>query len=138
MLIKKAQAKTNSGLPDRLENLLSLYEKNLLLEVFFIGRKDIESLLDLLPAQGDLLQALVSILPDLRLPETSATVLQKRLEAADALREANKRSLDVAMQEVSAELEQLNGARQRIRQVRQLSKSMYQETSASARLQDWA
>lgn len=138
MLIKKAQAKTNSGLPDRLENLLSLYEKNLLLEVFFIGRKDIESLLDLLPAQGDLLQALVSILPDLRLPETSATALQKRLEAADALREANKKSLDVAMQEVSAELEQLNGARQRIWQVRQLSKSMYQETSASARLQDWA
>ena len=138
MLIKKAQPRTNSGLPDRLENLLSLYEKNLLLEVFFIGRKDIESLLDLLPAQGDLLQALVSILPDLRLPETSAAVLQKRLEAADTLREANKKSLDVAMQEVSAELEQLNGARQRIRQVRQLSKSMYQETSAPARLQNWA
>ncbi len=138
MLIKKAQPRTNSGLPDRLENLLSLYEKNLLLEVFFIGRKDIESLLDLLPAQGDLLQALVSILPDLRLPETSAAVLQKRLEAADTLREANKKSLDVAMQEVSLELEQLNGARQRIRQVRQLSKSMYQETSAPARLQNWA
>ncbi len=138
MLIKKAQPRTNSGLPDRLENLLSLYEKNLLLEVFFIGRKDIESLLDLLPAQGDLLQALVSILPDLRLPETSAAALQKRLEAADTLREANKKSLDVAMQEVSLELEQLNGARQRIRQVRQLSKSMYQETSAPARLQNWA
>jgi hypothetical protein len=138
MLIKKAQARINSGLPDRLENLLSLYEKNLLLEVFFIERKDIESLLDLLPAQGDLLQVLVSILPDLRLPETSAEALQKRLEAADALRESNKKSLDAAMQEVSVELEQLNGARQRIRQVRQLSKSMYQETSASARLQDWA
>ena len=138
MLIKKAHPRTNSGLPDRLENLLSLYEKNLLLEVFFIGRKDIESLLDLLPAQGDLLQALVSILPDLRLPETSAAALQKRLEAADTLREANKKSLDVAMQEVSLELEQLNGARQRIRQVRQLSKSMYQETSAPARLQNWA
>ena len=138
MLIKKAQPRTNSGLPDRLENLLSLYEKNLLLEVFFIGRKDIESLLDLLPAQGDLLQVLVSILPDLRLPETSAEALQKRLEAADTLREANKKSLDVAMQEVSLELEQLNGARQRIRQVRQLSKSMYQETSAPARLQNWA
>jgi hypothetical protein len=138
MLIKKAQARINSGLPDRLENLLSLYEKNLLLEVFFIERKDIESLLDLLPAQGDLLQVLVSILPDLRLPETSAEALQKRLEAADALRESNKKSLDAAMQEVSVELEQLNGARQRIRQVRQLSKSMYQETSASSRLQDWA
>jgi hypothetical protein len=138
MLIKKAQARINSGLPDRLENLLSLYEKNLLLEVFFIERKDIESLLDLLPAQGDLLQVLVSILPDLRLPETSAEALQKRLEAADALRESNKKSLDAAMQEVSVELEQLNGARQRIRQVRQLSKSMYQETSASSRLHDWA
>jgi hypothetical protein len=138
MLIKKAQPRTNSGLPDRLENLLSLYEKNLLLEVFFIERKDIESLLDLLPAQGDLLQALVSMLPDLRLPEISAATLQKRLEAADALRESNKLALDQSMQEISAELEQLNGARQRIRQVRQLSKSMYQETSAPARLQNWA
>lgn len=138
MLIKKAQPRTNSSLPDRLENLLSLYEKNLLLEVFFIERKDIESLLDLLPAQGDLLQALVSMLPDLRLPEISAATLQKRLEAADALRESNKLALDQSMQEISAELEQLNGARQRIRQVRQLSKSMYQETSAPARLQNWA
>lgn len=138
MLIKKAPSQSNSGLPDRLENLLSLYEKNLLLEVFFIERKDIESLLDLLPAQGDLLQALVSMLPDLRLPEIMAATLQKRLEAADALRESNKSALDQSMQEISAELEQLNGARQRIRQVRQLSKSMYQETGASSRLQDWA
>lgn len=138
MLIKKAPSQSNTGLPDRLENLLSLYEKNLLLEVFFIERKDIESLLDLLPAQGDLLQALVSMLPDLRLPEISAATLQKRLEAADALRESNKSALDQSMQEISAELEQLNGARQRIRQVRQLSKSMYQETGAPARLQNWA
>jgi hypothetical protein len=42
------------------------------------------------------------------------------------------------MQEVSGELEQMNGARQRIRQVRQLSKSMYQESSAPARLKNWA
>ena len=138
MLIKKAQARINSGLPDRLENLLSLYEKNLRWEVFFMERNDLESLLDLLPAQGDLLQVLVSILPDLRLPETSAEALQKRLEAADALRESNKQALDQAMQEVSAELEQMNGARQRIRQVRQLSKSMYQESQPTARLQDWA
>jgi hypothetical protein len=32
----------------------------------------------------------------------------------------------------------MNGARQRIRQVRQLSKSMYQESQPTARLQDWA
>ena len=138
MLIRKPQPKAEEGLPDRLEKLLSLYEKNLRLEVFFIGRKDIESLLDILPAQGDLINALTPMLSDLRLPPAQAEALQKRLEAADALRESNKQALDQAMQEVSVELEQMNGARQRIRQVRQLSKSMYQETSAPARLQNWA
>ena len=138
MLIRKPQPKVEEGLPDRLERLLSLYEKNLRLEVFFIERKDIESLLDILPAQGDLINALTPMLSDLRLPPTMAEALQKRLEAADTLRESNKQALDQAMQEVSVELEQMNGARQRIRQVRQLSKSMYQETSAPARLQNWA
>lgn len=138
MLIRKPQPKAEEGLPDRLEKLLSLYEKNLRLEVFFIGRKDIESLLDILPAQGDLINALTPMLSDLRLPPAQAEALQKRLEAADALRESNKQALDQAMQEVSVELEQMNGARQRIRQVRQLSKSMYQEPSAPARLQNWA
>ena len=138
MLIRKPQPKAEEGLPDRLEKLLSLYEKNLRLEVFFIGRKDIESLLDILPAQGDLINTLTPMLSDLRLPPAQAEALQKRLEAADALRESNKQALDQAMQEVSSELEQMNGARQRIRQVRQLSKSMYQEPSAPARLQNWA
>lgn len=138
MLIRKTQPKAEEGLSDRLERLLSLYEKNLRLEVFFIGRKDIESLLDILPAQGDLINALTPMLSDLRLPPTMADALQNRLEAADALRESNKQALDQAMQEVSAELEQMNGARQRIRQVRQLSKSMYQEPSAPTRLQNWA
>ena len=138
MLIRKPQPNAEEGLPDRLERLLSLYEKNLRLEVFFIGRKDIESLLDILPAQGDLIQALSSLLSDLRLPTAQAEDLQKRLEAADALRESNRQALDQAMQEVSSELEQMNGARQRIRQMRQLSKSMYQETSTPARLQNWA
>jgi hypothetical protein len=135
MLIRKPQPKAEEGLPDRLERLLSLYEKNLRLEVFFIERKDIESLLDILPAQGDLIQALSSMLPDLRLPEALAEALQKRLEAADALRESNKKALDQAMHEVSSELEQMSGARQRIRQMRQLSKSMYQETNEPARMQ---
>jgi ABC-type phosphate transport system auxiliary subunit len=78
------------------------------------------------------------MLSDLRLPEALAEALQKRLEAADALRESNKKALDQAMQEVSSELEQMNGARQRIRQMRQLSKSMYQESNEPARLQNWA
>ena len=125
-------------MPARLETLLSVYEKNLRLEVFFIERKDIESLLDLLPAQGDLVHALTEILSNVKLPTAKSEPLQKRLEAADSLRESNKQALNQAMQEVSAELEQMNGARQRIRQVRQLSKSMYQETSAPARLQNWA
>jgi hypothetical protein len=138
MLIRKPQPKAEEGLPDRLEKLLSLYEKNLRLEVFFIGRKDIESLLDILPAQGDLINALTPMLSDLLLPPAQAEALQKRLEAADALRESNKQTLEQAMQEVSSELEQMSGARQRIRQMRQLSKSMYQETSTPARLQNWA
>lgn len=138
MLIRKHEVLPEEGLPPRWDQLLSRYEKNLLLEVFFIERKDIESLLDILPAQGDLIAALTPMLEVLRLPESKAAELQKRLEAADALRESNKKALDQAMQEVGAELEQLNGARQRIRQVRQLSKSMYQEPSAPARLQNWA
>ena len=138
MLIRKSQPKAEEGLPDRLEKLLSRYEKNLRLEVFFIQRKDIESLLDILPAQGDLINALTRMLADLRLPPAMAETLQKRLEAVDALRESNKQALDQEMQEVSAELEQMNGARQRIRQVRQLSKSMYQESQIPARLQNWA
>jgi len=138
MLIRKPELVSSSALPPRFEQLLSLYEKNLLLEVFFIEKKDIASLVELLPAQGDLIAALTGILADLRLPPLESDHLQKRLEAADALREKNKLLLDEAMQEVSAELEQMNGARQRIRQVRQLSKSMYQESSATPRLQNWA
>ena len=138
MLIKESKTSPDTGLPERLEKLLSLFEKNLRLEVFFIERKDIDSLLDILPAQGEIITVLTSLLADLHLPPIKAEAFNKRLEAADALRESNKKSLDIAMQEVSAELEQLNGARQRIRQVRQLSKSMYQETSAPARLQNWA
>lgn len=138
MLIKEPKPTPEGGLPVRLENLLSLFEKNLHLEVFFIERKDIDSLLDLLPAQEDLIKALTPLLADLKLPPIEADLLQKRLEAADALRESNKSALDQSMREVGAELEQLNGARQRIRQVRQLSKSMYQETNSPTRLQNWA
>jgi hypothetical protein len=138
MLISRPKSDPEPRLPARLETLLSVYEKNLRLEVFFIERKDIESLLDLLPAQGDLIHALTQILSNLKLPSAESEPLQKRLEAADSLRESNKQALNRAMQEVSAELEQMNGARQRIRQVRQLSKSMYQEPTATARLQNWA
>lgn len=127
-----------SALPERLEQLLSFYESNLQLEVFFIARREIEKLLELLPTQGSLIAALTEILADLKLPPTESLALKKRLEAADSLRESNKQALDQAMHEVSMELEQMNGARQRIRQVRQLSKSMYQESGESPRIQNWA
>ena len=143
MLIRKPEAPkvpaAFSPLPPRLEQLLSLYEKNLQLEIFFIQRKDIESLLDLLPAQGDLIVAISKLLPSVRLPARETEVLQKRLEAADTLRDSNKAALDQSMQEVQEELEQMNLARQRIRQARQLSKTMYQvDPGTSSRLQDWA
>jgi hypothetical protein len=138
MLIKKQEPTPVPALPDRLEQLLSFYESNLQLEVFFIGRREFDKLVELLPTQGSLIEALTGILANLKLPPAESQALQKRLEAADALRESNRQALDQAMQEVSSELEQMNGARQRIRQVRQLSKSMYQESNEPARLQNWA
>ena len=139
MLIKKPEATPVSALPDRLEQLLSFYESNLQLEVFFLGRREIDKLVELLPTQGSLITALTELLTDLRLPQPLADALQKRLEAADALRESNKAALDQAMQDVTQELEQMNLARQRIRQARQLSKTMYQvDPETSSRLQDWA
>jgi len=138
MLIKKQEPAPVPAQPDRLEQLLSFYESNLQLEVFFIGRREFDKLVELLPTQGSLIEALTEILAVLKLPPAESAALQERLEAADALRESNKQALDQAMQEVSAELEQMNGARQRIRQVRQLSKSMYQDSQPTARLQNWA
>ena len=138
MLIKKQDPSPVPAQPDRLEQLHSFYERNLHLEVFFIGRREFDKLVELLPTQGSLIEALTDILANLKLPPAESETLQKRLEAADALRESNKKALDQAMQEVSAELEQMNGARQRIRQMRQLSKSMYQESNEPARLQNWA
>jgi predicted nucleotidyltransferase len=139
MLIRKPEATPVSALPDRLEQLLAFYESNLQLEVFFLGRREIDKLVELLPTQGSLITALTELLTDLRLPQPLADALQKRLEAADALRESNKAALDQAMQDVTQELEQMNLARQRIRQARQLSKTMYQvDPGTSSRLQDWA
>jgi hypothetical protein len=138
MLIKKQEPAPVPAQPDRLEQLLSFYESNLQFEVFFIGRREFDKLVELLPTQGSLIEALTGILANLKLPPAESQALQKRLEAADILRDSNKQTLDQVMQEVSSELEQMNGARQRIRQMRQLSKSMYQESNEPARLQNWA
>lgn len=133
MLIRKPVSLTPAPLPDRLADFLELYEKNLHLEVFFIEKKDIESLLEILPAQGELIEAITGLLSTL--PPLQQTLLRRRLEALDALRASNRTALDRAMNETRSELDQMNTARQRIRQARQLSKSLYQET---ARVENWA
>lgn len=122
---------------ERLHKLLASFEDNLRREIFFIRNRETENLLELLPQQGDLITAIVAIVERLELPEPRASALKKRLAAADALREANRAEADRIAEEMRAELEEMNQARQRIRQVRQISKSIYTEKPAS-RLSDFA
>jgi hypothetical protein len=135
MLIRKAAV---APLPARLENLLATYEKNLRFEVFFIRNKDTASLLEILPQQGDLIRAIEEILPTLDLPDATAAVLAKRLAEADALREANRMEVDRGVEELKNELQEMNAARVRIRQMRHISKTTYTQEEPAARLQDWA
>jgi predicted thioredoxin/glutaredoxin len=122
---------------ERLEKLLSSFEANLRREIFFIRNREIENLVELLPQQGDLIVAISAIVERLELPEPRATALRKRLAAADALREANRAEADRITEEMRAELEEMNQARQRIRNLRQISKNLYAEKPAS-RLSDFA
>jgi predicted thioredoxin/glutaredoxin len=141
MLIRKPapppSAPDSSTQEDRLENLLSAFEANLQREIFFIRNKETQNLLELLPQQGDLIQAIVAIVERISLPEPRATALRRRLAAADALREANRAEADRVTEEMHRELEEMSLARQRIRQVRHISKTLYTEKPAS-RLQDFA
>lgn len=121
----------------RLDRLLSAFEENLRREIFFIRNRETENLLELLPLQGDLIVAIAAIVETLVLPEPRASALRKRLAAADALREANRAEADRITEEMRTELEEMNLARQRIRQVRQISKNLYSEKPAS-RLSDFA
>jgi len=125
-------------LPPRLENLLATYEKNLRLEVFFIRNKDTESLLELLPQQGDLIRAIEGSLEGLELAPAAAAALRKRLSEADALREANRMEVDRVTEELKSELQEMNAARVRIRQMRHISKTTYSQEERPSRLQDWA
>jgi len=115
----------------RLEILLTAFEENLRREIFFIRRKEAENLLELLPAQGDLIIAISKIVERIQLPEPRASALRKRLAAADAMREANRAEADRVTAEMRQELDEMNLARQRIRQARQLSRNLYQEETGS-------
>ncbi len=141
MLIRKPATPPQPTAPspeeERLENLLSAFEANLRREIFFIRNKETGNLLELLPQQGDLIQAIAALVERITLPEPRATALRNRLATADALREANRAEAERITEEMRRELEEMNQARQRIRQVRHLSKSIYSDPPTS-RLQNFA
>lgn len=134
MLISQPAVSTDER---RLETLLSTYEQNLRTEVFFIRRNEVQNLLELLPQQADLAVAISELLEKINLPPAKAEAIKKRLAVADALREANRSELDHVVETMKAELEELNLARVRIRQMRQISKTAYL-TQEPSQLQDWA
>ena len=121
----------------RLESVLSTYEQNLRTEVFFIRRNEGENLLELLPQQADLAFAISELLEKIDFPPAKADAIKKRLAVADALREANRSELDRVVESMKADLDELNQARVRIRQMRQISKTAYL-TQEPSQLQDWA
>ena len=131
MLIRKPSRPAPPTDEERLDSLLSAFEENLKRETFFIRRKEAENLLELLPAQGDLIIAISEIVERIQLPEPRAAALRKRLAAADAMREANRAEADRVTAEMRQELDEMNLARQRIRQARQLSKNLYKEETGS-------
>jgi hypothetical protein len=131
MLIRKPSRPAPPTDEDRLDSLLKAFEENLRREIFFIRRKEAENLLELLPAQGDLIMAISEIVERIQLPEPRAAALRKRLAAADAMREANRAEADRVTADMRQELDEMNLARQRIRQARQLSKNLYKEETGS-------
>ena len=134
MLISKPSISSDEK---RLEVLLSTYEQNLRTEVFFIRRNEAQNLLELLPQQADLAFAIAEIIQKNNLPVAKADAIKKRLAVADALREGNRSELDRVVETMKAELDELNLARLRIRQMRQISKTAYL-TQEPGQLQDWA
>ena len=134
MLISQPAVSTDER---RLETLMSTYEQNLRTEVFFIRRNEVQNLLELLPQQADLAFAISELLEKINLLPAKAEGIKKRLAVADALREANRSELDHVVETMKAELDELNLARVRIRQMRQISKTAYL-TQEPSQLQDWA
>ncbi len=100
-------------------------------------RNEAQNLLELLPQQADLASAISELLEKIELTLPKAEAIKKRLAVADALREANRSELDHVVETMKAELDELNQARVRIRQMRQISKTAYL-TQEPSQLQDWA
>jgi hypothetical protein len=64
--------------------------------------------------------------------------LRARLLAADAIREGNQLEIAHEADELKNELQEMNAARIRIRQMRHISKTAYVQEEPTSRLQDWA
>jgi hypothetical protein len=147
MLIRKGSGKIGSAPSgagqqsepgrQRLGILLEALEKNLALEEYFIARKDIASLLDLLPGQGDILESIVDLAGTLGLAGPEAADLDRRLGAAGAWRAKNRDLLDESIRTAKSEIEEMNAARRRLQQMRTLSKNIYSDPEPS-KLENWA
>lgn len=122
---------------ERLDVVLSRYEKNLELEAFYIRKKDISSLLEMLPAQGSLIDALTAILETIQIEPSERPALDRRLAAADAKREENRIAFEADFDTVKKEVEEMNAARLRLKQVRTLSRTAYTDDEP-VRTENWA
>jgi len=122
---------------DRLEAVLSRYEKNLELEAFYIRKKDISSLLEILPAQASLIDVLTAILGTIQAGSSERAVLDRRLAAADAKREENRKAFEADFDAVKKEIDEINAARLRLKQLRTLSRTAYADEDP-VRIENWA
>ncbi|MBU6181386.1 MAG: hypothetical protein KGR46_01060 [Verrucomicrobia bacterium] len=122
---------------ERLEVVLSRYEKNLELEAFYIRKKDISSLLEILPAQGSLIETLTTVLGTIQIEPSERPALDRRLAAADAKREENRKAFEADFDTVKKEVEEMNAARLRLKQVRTLSRTAYTDDEP-VRTENWA
>ena len=134
MLIRKTSPSADD---ERLELLLKTYENNLLSEVFFIRNNEPENLLELLRQQEDLLIVISDLSKKMSISPAKRQIFQHRFEAAEAIRASNRKELADRLEATKTELGELNSARQRIRQMRQISKSTYYQQTSTV-LQDWA
>jgi hypothetical protein len=122
---------------ERMESLLRSLEKNLRLETFFIGRREFAELAEILPAQGDLLQAVVDLAEKIPLSGGEASELNRRLAAASGHRQRNQKLLDESIAAAKAELDEMNGVRRRLQQMKAISKNIYADPEPS-KLENWA
>jgi len=121
----------------RLECLLVALERNISLEGYFLARREVEYLLEILPGQRDILKALTDLAENLDLSAAEADNLNKRLACAALKRARNRNLLDDLIKSAKSELDDLNAARVKLQQMRSLSKTIYAEPEPF-RLEDWA